>query len=116
MDEAQPSVAPNCEANSTVRCLYFSYKENIYNAQKCYQNHLNKEDAKAIKTEEYLDKFQDYIDIMAAIEEANQCSGGFCSLNRTDGKLDVLPIYVFSNVNDGVPQRGCHPFVQDLIA
>jgi hypothetical protein len=52
---------------------------------------------------------------MATIEEAHQCSGGLCNKTRSDGTLDVLPIYVFSNVNDGVPKSGCHKHIQSLI-
>jgi hypothetical protein len=38
---------------------------------------------------------------LAYIEENNQCSGGICK----DG---YEPIYVFSNVNNGVPKQSCH--------
>ena len=48
--------------------------------------------------------------IMAAIEEANTCSGGLCA-----SETSFLPIYIFSNVNDGVPTQSCHSSLVDLI-
>jgi len=49
--------------------------------------------------------------IMALIEEQYLCSGGLCS-NDT---RDMLPIYVFSNVNDGVPTESCHDGLKEYI-
>ena len=51
------------------------------------------------------------MEVMAAIEESNECSGGLCSSNPNT----TLPTYLFSNVNDGVPTLSCHPFVKELI-
>ena len=45
---------------------------------------------------------------MKELEEDNNCSGGFC----VD---EPLPIYVFSNVNDGVPEQSCHEAVSDMV-
>ena len=51
------------------------------------------------------------MNIMAAIEETNTCSGGLCATNETD----FMSIYVFSNVNDGVPTQSCHESLTDLV-
>ena len=48
---------------------------------------------------------------MRTLEEANECSGGLCSSNPNT----TLPTYLFSNVNDGLPTKSCHPFLSDLI-
>jgi len=47
---------------------------------------------------------------MAQIEEANACSG-ICS----DGTDQPGPIYVFSNVNDGVPESSCIAALRDYV-
>jgi hypothetical protein len=59
---------------------------------------------KAPAAKKFLEDYEDYIDIMAGVEEAYKCSGGMCG-------QPSLPIYVFSNVNDGVPKVGCHKFL-----
>jgi hypothetical protein len=49
--------------------------------------------------------------ILKNLEENNMCSGGFC--NSDGGKM--LPIYVFSNINDGLPKSNCHDSLKKLI-
>mmetsp|Transcript_41951 Transcript_41951/g.64234 ORF Transcript_41951/g.64234 Transcript_41951/m.64234 type:complete len:126 (+) Transcript_41951:686-1063(+) len=58
------------------------------------------------------DDHTDIMSIMKSIEEEYECSGGFC---HEDDVKDFLPIYVFSNVNDGIPNKSCHGPVQDII-
>ena len=57
------------------------------------------------------DDNEKYWKILANIEETNQCSGGLCPSSESD----FLPIYLFSNVNDGVPNKSCHESLSDLI-
>ena len=57
-----------------------------------------------------MSKNEDYISIMQSIEESNICSGGICK----DDSMS-LPIFIFSNVNDGVPSQGCHSSLEDHI-
>jgi hypothetical protein len=47
--------------------------------------------------------------VLANIEETYQCSGGICDAN------EVLPIFVFSNVNDGLPSKSCTEGLNELI-
>lgn len=100
-----------CISSSEKQCLYFSIKnsDSIYNANKCYEKQIETlKEEKQDKLQEFLYKNQDYIDFLGKIEEANQCSGGICSKNASD-------YFVFSNINNGRPQTGCHEFISDSI-
>jgi len=59
----------------------------------------NSEQLEGSDTYELHSSQEDFVNIMKAIEEENECSGGFCSSNVDS----FLPIYVFSNINDGLP-------------
>ena len=55
---------------------------------------------------------QKFIEILADLETTKKCSGGICNSNDTS---QHLPIYMFSNVNDGIPETSCHESLKDLM-
>jgi hypothetical protein len=52
----------------------------------------------------------DVLGLLAKLEEKKQCSGGISDPNYK------LPIYLFSNVNNGVPKYSCHQFIIEQIS
>jgi len=54
---------------------------------------------------------QENMAIIRNLEEKNTCSGGFC--NSDGGRM--LPTYIFSNINDGLPKSNCHDAFSKLI-
>ena len=52
------------------------------------------------------------MELLAGIEEEYSCSGGICP---AQDESNFLPIYVFSNVNNGVPKESCHTHIADVI-
>lgn len=85
------------------RCLYYDIKseEKGLNVQKCLQD----EDMAAKFFDENKDFEQDLMELMGSLEEDKQCSGGIRDPNQ------ILPLYMFSNVNNGVPKFSCHTFI-----
>ena len=79
----------------------------MFNAQKCIDEVGTTFFNKAVDVEIDEDT-EEYMEFRAMIEEANQCSGGIC----TEG---FDPLYVFSNVNNGVPKSSCHEAIADKI-
>lgn len=52
----------------------------------------------------------DVLGLLATIEEKKQCSGGISDPNQK------LPLYLFSNVNNGIPKYSCHQFIVEQIS
>ena len=50
--------------------------------------------------------------LLAKLESSKQCSGGFCTSKEENSHW---PLYVYSNVNDGVPTNSCHEHVRAII-
>ena len=46
----------------------------------------------------------DLMELMGSLEEDKLCSGGIKDPNK------ILPPYMFSTVNNGVPKFSCHTF------
>jgi len=51
----------------------------------------------------------DLMDLMGSLEEDKHCSGGVLDPNK------ILPLYMFSNVNNGIPKFSCHTFIVEQI-
>lgn len=52
------------------------------------------------------------MEILAELETNEKCSGGLCKSNDTS---QHLPLYMFSNVNDGVPETTCHEGLREIM-
>ena len=52
------------------------------------------------------------MDLLSKIEEEFSCSGGICPGQDPNA---FLPIYIFSNVNNGVPKESCHQHIANVI-
>ena len=51
------------------------------------------------------DEAQKTMKMLADIEETYSCSGGICP---GEDQSNFYHIYIFSNVNNGVPKESCH--------
>ena len=52
----------------------------------------------------------DVLGLLADLEKKKQCSGGISDPNFK------LPLYLFSNVNNGIPKYSCHQFIVEQIS
>ena len=76
----EPWVKSTCTETPDNKCLYFGYKNNTYNVQKCYEKILEK-DPENHATKTYLDEYSGYMDVMKNIEETNMCVATLCPSN-----------------------------------
>jgi hypothetical protein len=59
------------------------------------------------------DESKKTMSMLADIEEQWSCSGGICPGENNTSTF--LPIYIFSNVNNGVPKESCHKHIAAVI-
>ena len=103
---------PICTHDPEIRCMYFDYRTNMYNVQKCIEAKMKDPEDQFLNTFNLNSQSMAFMEIMKTLEEHYECSGGLCD---NGDSYNSLAYYVFSNVNDGVPKITCHESVTNLI-
>ena len=87
--------------SKTQRCLFYDIKSESLNIEKCLQEADDEDEFYGVNKDFAIE----LVELMAGLEEKKQCSGGISDPSKK------LPLYLFSNVNNGVPKYSCHEFI-----
>lgn len=92
------------KCSSSSKCVFYDIGSEGLNVEKCLE--INTPDS-FYGTD--MDFEMELMEMLEKLEEKKQCSGG---ISNPDEKLHL---YLFSNVNNGVPKYSCHEFVVEQI-